>query len=205
MAIDWKNQRNQLLLFTIIASLGAAYVYYEYVWKPKDEELVVVEERATRLDELNTRARRDVAKGNLAKLKAENARLQAQLSLMQQLVPTGNEVPVLLDQVSTAARRVGLELADVAPQPVTVGENFDIYRYRIGVAGDYHSVAQFLVNIGSMTRIVLPMNLSLQAAGRDPRPKKDKARLDARLEIQTFVSKLGTGAGALPAAGEGAR
>jgi type IV pilus assembly protein PilO len=203
MAIDFKNQRNQLMLIAIIASLGAAYLYWDYVYGPKSEELAAVEARVATLDDLNAKAKQDVAGGNVQKLKEQNEALMAQLVVMRQLVPTGNEVPVLLDQVSTAARQVGLDLADVAPQPVTTGEQFDIYRYRIGLAGDYHTIGQFLANVGSMSRIVVPMNLTLQGAARNPRPRAERAHLDARMEIQTFVSK--TSPGALPAAGEGAR
>lgn len=203
MAIDFKNQRNQLMLVAIIASLAAGYLYWDYVYNPKAEELTAMEQRLATLDNLNATAKKDVAGGNVQKLKDENERLMAQLGVMRQLVPTGNEVPVLLDQVSTAARRVGLDLADVAPQPVTTGEQFDIYRYRIGLAGDYHTIGQFLANVGSMSRIVVPMNLTLQPAARNARPRPDRAHLDARMEIQTFVSKAAPGA--LPAAGEGAR
>ena len=203
MAIDFKNQRNQLMLVAIIASLGAGYLYWDYVYSPKQEELTAMEQRVTTIEDLNRKAKQDVASGNVQKLKDENAALMAQLQVMHQLVPTGNEVPVLLDQVSTAARRVGLDLADVAPQPVTNGEQFDIYRYRIGLAGDYHTIGQFLANVGSMSRIVVPINLTLQGAARPARARPDRAHLDARMEIQTFVSKVNPGA--LPAAGEGAR
>ena len=112
------------------------------------------------------------------------------------LVPTGNEVPALLEQVSTAARRAGLDLSTVEPQPVVVGDQFDTYRYKLSVFGNYHQVAEFLTNVGSLTRIVAPVNMSL-AVTQDPaatktRRRADQAVLDTDFEIQTYVAKAGS-------------
>ena len=112
------------------------------------------------------------------------------LVLFRQLVPVANEVPTLLDQISTAARQVGLELGGVNPQGVIPGEIFDTYRYQVGVAGSYHRIAQLLNNIGSLTRIVAPMNLALNpSATTGPRVRANEQLLTATFEIQTYVAK----------------
>ena len=67
---------------------------------------------------------------------------------MRQLVPTANEVPALLEQVSTAARQTGLDISGVTPLGVIPGDVFDTYRYRVGVTGSYHRISQFLNNVG---------------------------------------------------------
>jgi len=115
---------------------------------------------------------------------------------MRQLVPTSNEVPALLEQVSTAARRVGLDLATVKPQPVIEGDQFDTHRFQIAVIGDYHALGEFLTNVGSLTRIVAPVNLALGPLGggaaldqRKKAQKNNSSVLDSRFEIQTYVAK----------------
>ena len=119
------------------------------------------------------------------------------LVLFRQLVPVANEVPTLLDQISTAARQTGLELGGVNPQGVIPGEIFDTYRYQVGVTGSYHRIAQFLNNVGSLTRIVAPMNLVLNPSGiGGPRVRANEQLLNATFEIQTYVAKA-----AMPAAG----
>jgi hypothetical protein len=40
-------------------------------------------------------------------------------------VPDGERAAVLLEQVSTAARRVGLDIADVQPLPQLNGDQYD--------------------------------------------------------------------------------
>jgi type IV pilus assembly protein PilO len=70
------------------------------------------------------------------------------------------------------------------------GAEFDTYRYKLGVTGPYHQVAEFLANIGSMPRIVSPINLTLAPTARtgELRPKKNEQLLDASFGIQTYVA-----------------
>ena len=113
---------------------------------------------------------------------------------MRQLVPTSNEVPALLEQVSTAARRVDLDINTVTPEPVIEGEQFDTYRYKLTVIGGYHALAEFLTNVGSLTRIVAPVNLELepssgQGAATARAASVDRPMLTSKFEIQTYVAK----------------
>jgi Tfp pilus assembly protein PilO len=200
MALLPTTQRDQILLVACIASLGLVYVYYEYLWTPKSEQLALMQSRVDTLVATNKIAQQEVARGTAGKLKAEAEEYGRMLGVMRQLVPVANEVPTLLDQISTAARRTGLDLADVTPLGVIGGQIFDTYRYRIGVSGQYHRIAKFLDNVGSLTRIVAPMNLSVFPSGRpNQRARAGERLLDASFEIQTYVAK--TAAPGQPAAG----
>ena len=193
MALGPQNQRDQIMVVVVIAAIFAMGLYYYYVWSPKQEMLNTLQARVETLTELNDKIEREVKRGNLAKLKAEGQRYRRDLAVLRQLVPTRNEVPALLEQVSTAARRVGLDLSDVQPEDVVGGTHFDVHRYRIGVNGDYHAIARFLTNVGSLTRIVAPINLQLTPSSKAlPRvlPKEHRL-LEARLQIQTYVARAG--------------
>ena len=193
MALLPQSQRDQIMVFVTIVAVAAMGLFYQYVWSPKQETLNALEARVDRLTQLNDKIEREVKRGNLAKLKAEGERYRRDLAVLRQLVPTVNEVPGLLEQVSTAARRVGLDLSDVQPEDVVTGAHFDVHRYRIGLAGDYHAIARFLTNVGSLTRIVAPINLQLAPSSKTlPRvlPKEHRL-LEARLQIQTYVARSG--------------
>jgi type IV pilus assembly protein PilO len=119
---------------------------------------------------------------------------------MRNLVPVANEVPTLLDQISTAARQTGLDLGEVTPLGVIPGEVFDTHRFKMSVVGPYHRVARFLDNVGSMTRIVAPMNIAMAPStrpGGGP-ARVGEQKLDLQFEIQTFVART-TPAPARPA------
>ena len=197
MALLPKNQRDQVMVLLVIVAVALVGLYYAYVYSPKSDVLTDLQAHVDSLDVSNQRAKAELAKGNVEELRAEAAKLQANLEVMRQLVPTSNEVPALLEQVSTAARRVGLDLATVKPQPVIEGDQFDTYRYQVAVIGDYHALGEFLANVGSLTRIVAPVNLSLSPLGAgaavDQRKKWSKKNnnsiLDSRFELQTYVAK----------------
>ena len=197
MALLPKNQRDQVMVLLVVVAVALVGLYYMYVYSPKSDVLTDLQAHVDSLDVNNQRAKAELAKGNVEELRAEAARLQANLEVMRQLVPTSNEVPALLEQVSTAARRVGLDLATVKPQPVIEGDQFDTYRYQVAVIGDYHALGEFLANVGSLTRIVAPVNLALSpmsnGAAVDQRKKMSKKNnnsiLDSRFELQTYVAK----------------
>jgi type IV pilus assembly protein PilO len=128
----------------------------------------------------------------VATIRVESQRLRASLQLMRTLVPAGNEVPALLEQVSSAARSVGLEINSITPEPVIQGEQFDTYRYRLRAVGSYHEIARLLSGIASMPRIVAPLGLQL-APATTPSAAKDasaeRVMLQASFEIQAYAVK----------------
>ena len=187
------NDRNKVLIGAM--ALIAAVAYWNFVYVPKGEELDLKAQHVESLDKSNQRAKAEMARGNTNELRAQAEQYKQNLTLMRQLVPTGNEVPTLLDQVSTAARRVNLDIGTVEPLPTIVGEQFDTYRYRMAVGGDYHSLGRFLTNVGSLPRIMAPVNLTLTPVQPPPSAKnklaKDAQFLRASFEIQTYVAKTG--------------
>ncbi len=197
MAFPPKTQREQLMVLVTMVALGLVAAYWNFAWNPKSIELAELRGRVDTLEMNNTSAKAEASKGNADKLKAEAEQFGRDLEVMRQLVPTGNEVPALLEQVSTAARRAGLDLSSVQPQPVVEGAQFDTYRYTLAVTGGYHAVAEFLANVGSLTRIVAPVNLTLAPAtnpNRDAvtRRPAGASAIDTKFDIQTYVAKTST-------------
>lgn len=190
MALLPQNQRDQVMVLLAVVGLAAAGTFWYMVWSPKHEDLAVRQAHVDTLVAKNDTVKREVKSGAVTRLTREAAQYQHTLAAMRNLVPTSNEVPLLLDQVSTAARRTGLELGDVHPGAKVIGEHFDAYRYNIRVLGDYNSIGAFLANVGSLGRIVAPMNLQLTPASTQDR--KDRTRLEARLDLQTYVAHSAT-------------
>jgi type IV pilus assembly protein PilO len=185
------RDRDKYMLIAVVGALGIGYLFFDYMWNPKNEELNASQMHIDSLVVLNQRAKSELAQGKTQELKAEADRYSNDLEVMRRLVPTGNEVPALLEQVSTAARRVGLDIADVQPLPLLQGDQYDAYKYRLSVRGDFHQLGVLLANIGSLQRIVAPINLTLApvnaSAGTHKRAKTQP--VEARFEIQTYVAR----------------
>jgi len=186
------TKRDQMLISVMVMTVALAGAYGYFLFMPKRAQLATIQEHVDVLDKKNQQAKADLANGSVAKLKAQAKEYEASLAFLQQLVPTTNEVPALLENVSTAARRVGLDLASVEPMPVIVGEQFDTYRYKVSVKGGYHALAGFLTNVGSLNRIVAPVALDLKqqtpADKKKARPKEGEATLDTDFQIQTYIA-----------------
>ena len=187
------SQRDQGMVAVGLVALALAVVYYMYGYSPKAAELEKMQARVESVTKANERAKAEMAKGSANELRAQAKQYADNLDLMRQLVPTGNEVPALLEQVSTAARRVGLDIGAVEPEPVIPGDEFDTYRYKITIVGGYHDLGAFLTNVGSLTRIIAPVNLKLSPV-TNPEQAKRLSRgggsvLQSDFHMQTYVAK----------------
>ncbi len=198
------TKREQSLLAVIIFAVGLSALFYLYVFTPKSETIVEQSSHVDALTGANQKAANELKAGNLRQLKEDAARYAENLAVMRQLVPTVNEVPGLLEQVSNSARRVGLDIASVTPQPVASGgENYDAHRYRLIVKGGYNSMTEFLTNVGSLPRIVNPMVLKMKMAdgaanipqlGTGPNRRRmpaSEAPIQTEFDIETYVARGG--------------
>jgi type IV pilus assembly protein PilO len=187
------TKREQMLASIGVVALLLVAAYWYFLYNPKAAELAVTQAHVDSLDKRNQQARADIAQGSLQKLRAQSAEYDQSLKVMRQLVPRSNEVPALLEDISTAARRVGLDLATVEPMPVLPGEQFDTYRYKLAVTGGYHPVGQFLSNVGSLNRIIAPVTLGIklhpQGSQTKARMKNGESLIDTEFQVQTYVAR----------------
>jgi type IV pilus assembly protein PilO len=185
------TKREQTITAVGVAAVLLLGAYWYFLYKPKAQELAATQAHVDSLDRKNQQAKADIAQGSLQKLRAQSAEYEQSLRVMRQLVPRSNEVPALLEDISTAARRVGLDLATVEPMPVLPGEQFDTYRYKLGVTGGYHPVGQFLSNVGSLNRIIAPVTMDIKlhpiADKTKARVKKGESLIDTQFQVQTYV------------------
>ncbi|HJQ09660.1 MAG TPA: type 4a pilus biogenesis protein PilO [Gemmatimonadaceae bacterium] len=187
------TKREQTLVAIGAGAILLLGAYWYFLYRPKSAEMAVTQAHVDSLDKKNQQAKADIAQGSLQKLKAQTAEYEQSLKVMRQLVPRSNEVPALLEDISTAARRVGLDLATVEPMPVLQGEQFDTYRYKLAVIGGYHPVGQFLSNVGSLNRIIAPVTMSIKlhpiADKTKARVKKGESLVDTEFQVQTYVAR----------------
>ena len=196
------TKREQSLLAVILFAVGLSVLFYMYVFTPKAETITEQGAHVDALAGANQKAANELKAGNLRQLKEDAARYAENLAVMRQLVPTVNEVPGLLEQVSNSARRVGLDIASVTPQPVASGgEGYDAHRYRLIVKGGFNNMTEFLTNVGSLPRIVTPMVLKMKmadgpqapqvGAGTRRRMPASEAPIATEFDIETYVARGG--------------
>ena len=182
------DPRGQRLFFIGFLGVAAAGGYWYGIFESKRTEIHELRTRLDTVDSLNKLAKAEIAKGNTKEINATTERSRADLAKLRTLVPVGAEVSALIDQISNSARRANLDIGTVEPLPVIEGELFDTHRYRMRLTGPYHDIATVLANIGSLPRIVSPVNLQLAIpATASTKVTPGKQTLVATFELQTAV------------------
>ncbi|HXG44820.1 MAG TPA: type 4a pilus biogenesis protein PilO [Gemmatimonadales bacterium] len=140
---------------------------------------------------LTDSAKKLLAQGSVEDLRRRLEGYRQSLELMRRLVPERNEVANLMDQVSTRAKIRGVQVANFQPMPTEPGPApFETHRYQYSVMGRYDQLGEFLTDIASLERIIVPVDLSLTVADL-ARAKalgdSSGALLEAKFQIRTFV------------------
>ncbi|HET8648575.1 MAG TPA: type 4a pilus biogenesis protein PilO [Gemmatimonadales bacterium] len=136
-------------------------------------------------------AKRELARGTAEDLRQRIEGYRSSLVMLRRLVPDRNEVPNLLDDISTRAKIRGVTFAQVAPQGVEEGPvPFNTDTYAMQVIGHYDQIGQFLADIASLPRIIVPYDVSLTAANAAAAKAlgdSTGALLEAHFHVRTYV------------------
>ena len=156
----------------------------------KKAKVQAVQDSINALEAQTDSVKRDLARGTIEDLKRRIESYRGTLALLRQLVPERNEVPNLLDDISTRAKIRGVNLSEVVPQPVSAGPMpFDTYTYRLAVVGRYDQIGEFMADIASLRRIIVPYDVSVTAAqvAQAKALGDSTGVLEAKFQIRTYV------------------
>jgi len=197
------NPRNASLLAIALAGL-VAYIGYtgdvlEMVGvggvQDRQARVAALSDTAATLQASVDSAKREMARGSVEEIRRRSEEYKATLAVLRQFVPEQNEVPNLLDDISTRAKVRGVNLATVVPQVVEPGPApFDTYRYDMSVIGRYDQIGQFLADVAGLRRIIVPQDVKLTAADLTKAKAlgdTTKAMLEAKFTVRTFVKSTG--------------
>ncbi len=190
MALLPTDQRSQIMMLLILVAGAGGYFFWTKVQSPQSAQLAAAHAEADSLAKIVQAAKADLASGTVEDLRRKVEEYQGSLELMKRLVPDRNEVPTLIDDISTKAKVRGVTLGKIQPLTPEIGAPFDTYRYRLEVYGHYDQVGEYLADIASLPRIVVPQDVVLSTA--TPATQKllgdtAGALLLAEFTIRTFV------------------
>ena len=197
MAIS--NEKAGPLLLVILAVL-AGYVGYSgtlidmaglHGVQARHAEVKATQDTLATITAQTDSAKRELATGTVEDLRNRIENYRSSLVLLRRLVPERTEVPNLLDDISTRARIRGVTLSAVVPQGEEEGPTpFSTDKYTVQVIGHYDQIGQFLADVASLQRIIVPFGVTLSAA--NPTSAKalgdsTGALLEAKFQIRTYV------------------
>jgi len=194
MALLPTDQRSQIMMLLVLVAGAGGYFFWTKVQSPQSARIAAANGEADSLAKIVEAAKRDLASGTVEDLRRKVEEYQGSLELMRRLVPQRNEVPTLIDDISTKAKVRGVTLGKIQPLTPEPGAPFDTFRYRLEVYGHFDQVGEYLADIASLPRIVVPQEVTLSTAT----PATQKllgdtlgALLLAEFSIRTFVKGSG--------------
>lgn len=159
------------------------FAYWYFLHGDYRQEVTDMETRLERVETANVTARARSAQGR--ELEDRLQQFERHIGRLEDLVPRSEEVSQLLNQIHQRAEQVGVEVAAFRPGGSTTGEHYNRRSFDLTVVGTYHNIGRLLADIGSLPRIITPVNLEV-----NPRDEQDRAggqRLEASFEIETYV------------------
>jgi type IV pilus assembly protein PilO len=155
------------------------------------ERIVAVRDTIGRLEAATDSAKKELARGTVEDLRKRLDTYRGSLALLRRLVPERNEVPNLLDDISSRSKIRGVTLSQVVPLPVQPGPApFDTYKYNMSVIGHYDEIGQFMADVASLQRIIVPYDLSVAPANAGAAKALNDTSgslLEAKFQIRTYV------------------
>ena len=194
MALIPTDQRSQIMMLLVLVAGAGGYFFWTKVQSPQSARIAAANGEADSLATIVEAAKRDLASGTVEDLRRKVEEYQGSLELMRRLVPQRNEVPTLIDDISTKAKVRGVTLGKIQPLTPEQGSPFDTFRYRLEVYGHFDQVGEYLADIASLPRIVVPQEVTMSTAT----PATQKllgdtlgALLLTEFSIRTFVKGSG--------------
>jgi type IV pilus assembly protein PilO len=157
----------------------------------RQDQVVATRDTIARLDAATDSAKKELARGTVEDLRKRLDTYRGSLALLRRLVPERNEVPNLLDDISSRSKIRGVTLSQVVPMPVQAGPApFDTYKYNMSVIGHYDQIGAFLADVASLQRIIVPYDITVAATNNQAAKAlgdTSGSLLEAKFQVRTYV------------------
>ena len=148
------------------------------------------------LTALTDSAKKLLAQGSVEDLRRRLDGYRASLELMRRLVPERNEVANLMDEISTRAKIRGVTVSAFQPiVPEPGPPPFETYKYQYSVIGHYDQLGEFLSDVATLQRIIVPVDLvviPLDLTRAKVLGDSTGGLLEAKFQVRTFVKTTST-------------
>lgn len=176
-------QKQKLVLAGIVPVAIAALVWY-MVYSPRGLEAGEIEAQVETLEMKNAANAAIVARFG-TDLERRLSIYQEHVNQLESLIPRREDVPALIQQITSSAQALGVDLVRLNPDVEEAGQFYGRQTYLLNVIGDYHSIGEYLTSIGSLPRIVKADGVTLSVESNLDDGSAPKLR--AAFMIETFV------------------
>lgn len=149
----------QLICCLLMVGLTFAGLYW-YLAAPKAQELESARQEETRL--LRDYRRKAAQAAHLPMLREQVETLDGRLDVLVGMLPSGPEIPSLIDDISESAIDSQLVIDAIRLRTPVEREFYVEHPFDIQVRGDYHRIGSFLAAVADLPRIVTQHDFTLE-------------------------------------------
>src|SRR5258705_8489825 len=168
---SFSSQKSTPILMILLAGIVGYIAYTGNVvdaigvqgLSARQQQVVATRDTIARLDAATDSAKKELARGTVEDLRKRLDTYRGSLALLRRLVPERNEVPNLLDDISSRNKIPGVTLSQGVPLPVEAGPGpVRTHKYKKLVHCHYRPISPVLVPGSPLPRVNLPQQLALR-------------------------------------------
>ncbi|SDN82469.1 type IV pilus assembly protein PilO [Halomonas shengliensis] len=152
----------QLVLCLLLLGITFAGMHW-YLAGPAKEELEQVRSQEAQL--IRDYRSKAAQAANLEAMREQMGVLEARMDTLREMLPSGAEVPALIDNITETALENQLAIDYIRLRGTAAREHYVEQPFDIQVRGDYHRIASFLAGVAGLPRIVTLHDMTLTPEG----------------------------------------
>ncbi|PCJ46345.1 MAG: pilus assembly protein PilO [Gammaproteobacteria bacterium] len=169
--------------FTII--VFAAVIGITYYFNTQDQIVALESERSKELDLKDEFENKQSKAVNLESYREQMTEMCDSFQHMLRQLPTGTEIPGLIDDISQSEAYSGLEFQETKYLKERKAEFYTEKPVQIQVSGTYHQLGMFVSRVSSLPRIVTMHNYSISSA-KAKKAAANEGRLSLSITAKTY-------------------
>lgn len=159
----WPKEIKIVVALFLVIAVGAASYYF--LVSPK---LPILDKEQVQEQELKMKYQAKYRLAvNLEEYRKQLERIKEDFSSMLKSLPTSNETPGLLDDITYMGTTAGLTFKIINWQPEVPKEFYTELPIKIEVSGGYHEIGEFVSKVANLPRIVTLHDLTIEEGQRN--------------------------------------
>ncbi len=181
---DINDPKNKKIVIAVFLAIGLIAVFYYMLLKPQGAVIAGLE---TEVTQKKTEYSRLVAlEKKVAELKAEIENNNARIEIAKKLLPTQQEIPKLLREVTYASQSADLSLESFKPGKLEPKGDYLEFRIDLSLKGNFHSLGYFLSNLSLLPRIINVGDISISGVQSATTSKKTHT-ISSSLNLVAYI------------------
>ena len=159
---DINDPKNQRIIATIMVPVVIGYAFFHFMIKPKQEEVKNVQAQVTTMQRRVESIMRTIEKPD--DMRREKALLEANYEELEALLPSEENVSLLLDQFTSIEQDAKVYVVgfEAAGTETVEGRPYIANKYRLTIESGFHQFSQFMGHVMSLPRILSISELNIQ-------------------------------------------